>query len=128
MTGLHFPECPALNRFKQWSRCRIATGRQTRPIAGDVGHSLLSFSRHLRTRPASARAGGVGFGAAKIRAEFDMDGITLIQSMSLFLLVLLGAVGYLLCVASGRTSESEACVAEILRNARNHPSPLTRRR
>ena len=50
-----------------------------------------------------------------------MDWITLLPITGFLFLVLLGAAGYLLCVASGRASEREARVAEMLRNAKNHP-------
>ena len=48
-----------------------------------------------------------------------MNWITLLQTTGIIFLVALGAAGYLLCVASGRASESEARVAEILRHAKN---------
>jgi hypothetical protein len=46
-----------------------------------------------------------------------MNGFTLLQITGLLFLVLLGAAGYLLCVASGRASASEERVAEILGRA-----------
>ena len=49
-----------------------------------------------------------------------MNWITLLPTTGIIFLVILGAAGYLLCVASGRASESEARVEEILRNAKNH--------
>ncbi len=52
-----------------------------------------------------------------------MNWITLLQIMGFLFLVLLGAAGYLLCVASGRASEREARVAELLRNAKTRQRP-----
>lgn len=52
-----------------------------------------------------------------------MNWITLLQITGFLFLVLLGAAGYLLCVASGRASEREARVAEILRNAKTRQRP-----
>ena len=52
-----------------------------------------------------------------------MDWITLLQTAGIIFLVVLGAVGYLLCVASGRASESEARVEEILHHAKTRQPP-----
>lgn len=52
-----------------------------------------------------------------------MDWITLLQAAGIIFLVALGAAGYLLCVASGRATESEARVAEILHHAKTRQSP-----
>ena len=52
-----------------------------------------------------------------------MNWITLLQITGLLFLVLLGAAGYLLCVASGRASEREARVAEMLQHAKIRQPP-----
>ena len=52
-----------------------------------------------------------------------MNWITLLQITGFLVLVLLGAAGYLLCVASGRASEREARVAEMLHHAKIRQLP-----
>ena len=46
-----------------------------------------------------------------------MNWLTLLQITGLLFLVLLGAAGYLLCVASSRASANEERMEEILRRA-----------